>query len=109
MWALGWHQSKHCLRTLAEQKDVVDKYNQYRIPLDVQWVDIDYQDQYKDFTVDFKNFGDLTSYTKGFLRNNSLKMVPIIDTGIAIRDDGTYRTYTEGSDKNVFLAITDKN
>jgi len=44
MWALGWHQSKYCLRTALEHKDVVDKYNQYRIPLDVQWADIDYMD-----------------------------------------------------------------
>lgn len=77
MWALGWHQSKYCLRTALEHKDVVDKYNQYRIPLDVQWADIDYMDEYKDFTVDFKNFGNLTSYTQDFLRKtNNLKFVP---------------------------------
>jgi alpha-glucosidase (family GH31 glycosyl hydrolase) len=35
VWALGWHQSKVCLRTLVENQDVVEKYNQYRIPLDV--------------------------------------------------------------------------
>ena len=110
MWALGWHQSKYCLRTALEHKDVVDKYNQYRIPLDVQWADIDYMDQYKDFTVDFKNFGNLTSYTQEFLKQaNNLKFVPILDAAIAYRQNDGYRTFTEGRDKNVFLKALDKN
>jgi alpha-glucosidase (family GH31 glycosyl hydrolase) len=110
MWALGWHQSKYCLRNVAEHKDVVDKYNQYRIPLDVQWADIDYMDEYKDFTVDFKNFGNLTSYAKEFLQQaNHLKFVPIVDAAIAYRENDGYRTFTEGKDRNVFMKALDRN
>jgi alpha-glucosidase (family GH31 glycosyl hydrolase) len=103
-WALGWHQCKYCLYSVDEYKEVVDSYNQYRIPLDAQWGDIDYMDQYRDFTVDFANFGNLTNYTVNFLKaENKLKFVPIVDAGIALKMDDSYRTFTEGKDKNVFL------
>ena len=61
-------------------------------------------DQYRDFTVDFANFGNLTNYTVNYLqKNNTLKFVPIVDAGIAYKLDDSYRTFTEGKDKNVFL------
>jgi len=98
------------LRNVGEHKDVVDKYNQYHIPLDVQWADIDYMDEYKDFTVDFKNFGNLTSYAKEFLQQaNHLKFVPIVDAAIAYRENDGYRTFTEGKDRNVFMKALDRN
>lgn len=67
-------------------------------------------DNYKDFTVDFKNFGNLTSYVKEFLKkNNTIKFVPILDAAIAYRENDGYRTFTEGRDKNVFLKSAVRN
>lgn len=51
-WALGWHQCKYCYRNLDEYRAVVENYNKYGIPLDAQWADIDYMDNYRIFTVD---------------------------------------------------------
>jgi alpha-glucosidase (family GH31 glycosyl hydrolase) len=53
MWALGWHQGKKCMRTVDEYKEVIEGYNKYRIPIDAQWADNSYMDNFRDFTVDF--------------------------------------------------------
>ncbi len=98
LWALGWHQSKKCLKTVEDYKSVIESYNKYRIPLDAQWGDADYMNQFRDFTVDFENFGNLTSYTRDFLKKkNNIKFVPVIDSGISIRYDDGYRTFSEGN------------
>ena len=47
------------------------------------WADIDYMQDYKDFTVDQTNFGDLGAYLQEIKKNNSIKFIPIVDAGIA--------------------------
>jgi len=40
-------------------REVFDKYTNFNIPLDTLWSDVDYMDNYKDFTIDLKNFAGL--------------------------------------------------
>lgn len=40
-------------------RDVYNKYNNFNIPLDTLWSHVDYMDNYKDFTVDPKNYAGL--------------------------------------------------
>lgn len=40
-------------------REVYENYNRYNIPLDTLWSDIDYLDDYKDFTYDKFNFDGL--------------------------------------------------
>lgn len=54
-WALGWNQCRWCYRSLQDVKESTFGYLNNGIPLDTQWVDIDYMDAYKDFTVNEKN------------------------------------------------------
>ena len=42
--------------------DVVGNYTKNKIPLDAQWVDIDYMSDYKDFTYDNSSFSDLPDF-----------------------------------------------
>jgi alpha-glucosidase (family GH31 glycosyl hydrolase) len=51
-WALGWNQCKWGYTSTQDLQDSVDGYKNYSIPLDVQWSDIDYMSNYKDFTYD---------------------------------------------------------
>ena len=63
-------------------REVYDKYNSYKIPLDTLWSDIDYMDNYKDFTFDPKNFGNLSQLISDLHKDNK-HYIPIIDAGIA--------------------------
>ena len=40
-------------------REVFQNYTLYNIPLDTLWSDIDYMDDYKDFTYDKSNFNGL--------------------------------------------------
>lgn len=64
-------------------KKVVDTYLENHLPLESMWADIDYMSDYKDFTVDQKNFGDLGTYMASIKHDKQIKFVPIIDAGIA--------------------------
>lgn len=54
-WALGWNQCRWCYRSVDDVKASAQGYLDNGIPLDTQWVDIDYMQDYKDFTVNEKN------------------------------------------------------
>lgn len=61
-WALGWNQCRWGYNTTQDLQDSVDKYKLNNLPLDVQWSDIDYMDQYKDFTYDTIKFKGLPDF-----------------------------------------------
>jgi len=65
-------------------KKIYDNYKKYLIPLDTLWSDIDYMEDYKDFTYDSKNFAGLPDLIKE-LHNDNKHYIPIIDAGIAMR------------------------
>lgn len=97
-WSLGWHQCKFCLRSVQEYQWVVGNYSENKIPLDVQWADIDYMKDYQNFRVDSLYFGDLTTYVNELYHNatRGIKFVPIVDAAIAARPDKNYTTYLDG-------------
>ena len=80
-WALGWQQSRYGWHTLSDVQDVVSKYNQLKLPLDVVWSDIDYMHQYADFTVSPSRYGGLKAFVDN-LHTQGIRYVPIIDAGI---------------------------
>lgn len=87
-------------------KKVVDTYHENYLPLESMWADIDYMSDYKDFTVDQKNFGDLGTYMASIKHDKQIKFVPIIDAGIAQRTPtvDNYTVYNDGVDQNVFVS-----
>src|SRR5580692_8916304 len=59
VWALGFQQSRYSYMSAAEVHDIADRLRAERIPADVIWLDIDYQDRNRPFTTNPTTFPDL--------------------------------------------------
>lgn len=112
-WALGWNQCKWCYQSLADVQASTQGYIDNGIPLDTQWVDIDYMQDYKDFTVnevDFLgnpgSFYGLSAFVDK-LHNMNMHFVPIIDAGISARPNEQYDAYQSGIQQDVFMKLGD--
>lgn len=103
MWALGWHQCRWGYTGVDDLAASVKGYSDNNLPLDVQWTDIDYMDEYRDFTIDQDKWKTLPTFVSNTLHANNIKFVPIIDAGISQRDGGNYDAYNSGKDRDVFI------
>lgn len=81
LWSLGFHQCRYGWPDLNYVKGVVAKFDEYDIPLEVVWADIDYMKNYADFTIDEERYGGLGEFVKT-LHSKAMKWVPIIDAGL---------------------------
>ena len=50
-WSLGYHLCRWGYESAQQVMDIDKEMKAANIPLEVQWVDIDYMDQEKDFTI----------------------------------------------------------
>lgn len=67
-WALGWHQCRWGYTGTDDLMKNVAGYQDNNLPLDVQWVDIDYMNDYRDFTVDPRDqWKDLPNFVNNTL------------------------------------------
>lgn len=102
-WSLGFHNCKWGYVNATEVTDVVANYSAANIPLETQWVDIDYMHAYLDFTLDEVNFpqSQMTVLVNSLHANNQ-HFVPIVDPGIYVSDP-TNPTFVRGLEENVFV------
>lgn len=99
LWAFGYGQSRWGYKNEADIREVAAKYKAAGIPLDSIYLDIDYMERYKDFTVDKERFPDLKGLAAD-MQAEGIHLVPIIDAGVKIEDG--YSVYEEGVEKNYF-------
>lgn len=105
-WTLGWSQCKWGYKNLDELNTTVQQYAAHDIPLETQWADIDYLDDYKDFTFDpvsFKGLGDFVDE----LHAKNMRFVPIMDAGVAVAEN--YQAYEEGEQQGLFIKAGSDN
>lgn len=98
-WAFGYGQSRWGYMNEADIREVHDKYREVGIPLDSIYLDIDYMDNYKDFTVNDSGFNDLKSFAFE-MKEDNVHLVPIIDAGVKIEEG--YDIYEEGVENSYF-------
>ena len=103
-WAFGYQQSRWSYPDAKTVDSVIDGYDKAEIPLDCVYLDIDYMDSYKDFTVDDKKFPDFAEYVSK-KREQGIHLIPIIDAGVK-KEDG-YSVYEEGRDNGYFCKNED--
>lgn len=102
-FAFGFGQSRWEYRTKDDFRKVAEGYRSNRIPLDMIYMDIDYMDSYKDFTLS----GEMDDFS-GFareLKDDHIRLIPIIDAGVKIEDG--YDVYEEGVENEYFCRRED--
>ena len=103
-WAMGYGQSRWSYNTAEEVEEVVDGYRSHGIPLDSVYMDIDYMERYKDFTIDQKAFPEFPSFVER-MKSKGIHLVPIIDAGVKIEKG--YDVYEEGVEQGFFCKNED--
>ena len=104
-WGFGFQQSRWGYKTETDVKEVLQKHLENKLPLDSICLDIDYMENYKDFSIDEKKFSNLGELSEHLLKHG-VRLVPIIDAGVKLEDG--YSVYEEGREKNYFCKKTDE-
>lgn len=98
-WAFGYQQSRWSYKNAEAIDKITDKFIENEIPCDAIYLDIDYMERFKDFTVDEKAFPNFKDYIEK-IKNKGFRLIPIIDAGVKIEEG--YDTYEEGVEKGYF-------
>ena len=103
-FAFGFGQSRWGYKTKEDFRKVADGYRENNIPLDMVYMDIDYMQDFKDFTLNEKNFPDFPEFVQE-MKDKNLRLIPIIDAGVKVEDG--YDVYEEGVKNRYFCQRED--
>lgn len=103
-WALGYGQSRWGYENEQDIRRVCEGYRSNDIPLDLIYVDIDYMDGYRNFTIDESAYPEFVSFVEEMKAQN-IHLVPIIDAGV--KAEKGYLIDDEGVENNYFVKNED--
>ena len=104
-WSLGFHLCKYGYETDEEVNETFHANIDAGIPLDAQWVDIDYMSEFNMFTYDREKFGNLPQLVD-HIQETGRHFVPILDPALSdTESEGTeaWRAYKDGQDSDVYI------
>lgn len=106
LWSLGHSISRYTYYPEKELYSIIDEYKKIT-EISAVYLDIDYMDRFKIFTVD-KNRFNLSSLTKN-LHDENIKLITIIDPGIKIEQNydvfaGGLGNYVENSNGEIYAS-----
>ncbi len=105
-WAFGYQQSCWGYSKQEDFINVRDNHKKNNLPLDCIYMDIDYMERFKDFTVNTELFPDFKAFVKD-MKENNIHLIPIIDAGV--KKEKGYSVYDEGHEKGYFCKDKDGN
>lgn len=103
-FAFGFGQSRWGYKTKEDFRKVAEGYRENRIPLDMIYMDIDYMQDFKDFTLNEENFKDFPEFVQE-MKDNHIRLIPIIDAGVKVEKG--YSVYEEGVENRYFCQRED--
>ena len=104
LWSLGFQQSRYSYFPEARVREVVQKFKQKKIPLDVIYLDIDYQRENRVFTVDAQKFPNFVGMIGDFLKQG-VRTITITD--LHIKQEPGYPPYDSGKAIEAFIKNPD--
>ncbi|MDH5654498.1 MAG: hypothetical protein OEZ34_01205 [Spirochaetia bacterium] len=99
VWALGFHQSRWSYKSQKAVIETAKKFRDFDIPCDAIHLDIDYMDQYRNFTWNRNQFPSPDQMNRQ-LAEYGFRSVCIVDAGIP--KDQEFFIYKEGHDQGMF-------
>ncbi len=99
LWSLGYHQSRWGYASIKDIHSLDKHFTEYDIPCDGLWLDIDYMDGYRIFSIKEDSFKDL-KLQLAELKRRGRRVVPILDPGIKVDHD--YPSCREGLQEDIF-------
>ncbi len=103
-WAFGYIQSRWGYASETEARTVAEEHRKREIPLDGLCLDIDYMEDFKNFTWKRDAFPDLNRFSAD-MKQEHIRLIPIIDAGIH-REAG-YMPYDTGEADGFFCKKED--
>ncbi len=106
LWSFGFQQSRYSYMTQARVLQVADRLRKDRIPADAIYLDIDYQNHNRPFTVNHSTFPDLAGMIAQ-LKAEKFHVVMITDLHIAKYPGQGYAPYDSGMAGDHFVKNPD--
>lgn len=103
-FAFGFGQSRWGYSTKEDFREVADGYRKNHIPMDMIYMDIDYMQDFKDFTLNEENFHDFPEFVQE-MKDQNIRLIPIIDAGVKVEEG--YPVYEEGVEHRYFCQRED--
>jgi alpha-glucosidase len=106
VWALGFQQSRYSYTPEARVEEVADRLRKDRIPADAIYLDIDFQEKNRPFTIDRQSFPDFEGMITR-LKAENFHVVAITDLHIANFPGHNYLPYDSGVAGDHFIKNLD--
>jgi len=111
-FTFGYHQCRWGYKNWTMLQEVVDSFRRFDIPLENIWTDIDYMNQYRDFTNDQNTYSPaLGKQFLSTLHAAGQHYIPIVDAAIYVPNPNNasdaYATYNRGNASNSFMMNPD--
>jgi alpha-glucosidase len=104
LWSLGYNQCRYSYYPESRVRLLADTFREKKVPADVIWLDIHYQDNYKPFTWNHERFPDPKKMISD-LRAQHFHVVTIVDAHPKVEKG--YFPYDEGIAGNYFVKNPD--
>jgi alpha-glucosidase len=106
LWALGYQQCRYSYYPQARVREVARTFREKKIPVDAIYLDIDYQDRNRPFTVSRSSFPEFAGMIRD-LRAEGFHTIAITDLHIASAPGEGYAPYDSGLKADVFVKNPD--
>jgi alpha-glucosidase len=101
-WALGFQQARYSYETEARVREIADTFRKKQIPVDVIYLDIDYQIKNRPFTIDPAKFPTFNQMIVD-LHKEGINIIAITDLHVASLPGGDYAPYNTGAAGDHFV------
>src|SRR5467141_1767236 len=106
LWSLGYQQSRYSYYPESRAREIVNTLRQKKIPADVIYFDIDFQDGNAPFTINREYFPTLEKMIADF-RAQGMRTILITDLHIKRNPKQGYAPYDSGMKNDVFVKNSD--